>query len=185
MRFFTAEKSHPLARRIAALQGGRARWASIATSIALCGGALPVPPAYAGDAPVIDMPVAVVTTTEQLATARKQIAAKDWGRAQATLLGAVKEEPGNADVQNLLAYTYRKQASPNLAKAFEHYKKALAINPKHLGAHEYVGEAYLMNKQPLEAQKHLAEIEKICGNRSCEQYEDLAKALADYKKSKP
>src|SRR3972149_10628655 len=33
--------------------------------------------------------------------------------------------------------------------AFKYYERALAINPRHRGAHEYVGEAYLsVNTQP-------------------------------------
>jgi hypothetical protein len=47
--------------------------------------------------------------------------------------------------------------------------------------HEYIGEAYLMEKNPAEAEKHLAELEKICGNKTCEEYADLSKAIADYK----
>jgi tetratricopeptide (TPR) repeat protein len=93
----------------------------------------------------------------------------------------VKAEPGNADAHNLLAYSYRKSPSPDLAKAFEHYNIALRLNPRHKGAHEYIGEAYLMDRKPAEAEKHLAELEKICGNRSCEEYADLAKSIADYK----
>jgi tetratricopeptide (TPR) repeat protein len=81
----------------------------------------------------------------------------------------------------MLAYSYRKQAKPDLPKAFEHYKIALQLDPKHLGAHEYIGEAYLMNKQPEEAKKHLLALEKICGNKTCEEYVDLEKALAAYK----
>lgn len=141
--------------------------------------------AFAGDMPMMAAPEPVVSSAEYLTSARTAIAAKDWARAISQLQTALKDDAGNADVHNLLAYSYRKQAKPDLPKAFDHYKKALAINPKHLGAHEYIGEAYLMDKKPLEAQKHLAEIEKICGNRSCEAFEDLAKALATYRKLNP
>jgi tetratricopeptide (TPR) repeat protein len=88
-------------------------------------------------------------------------------------------------VHNLLGYSQRKQATPNLAKAFEHYKTALQIDPRHRGAHEYIGEAYLMAKQPTEAQKHLARLEQLCGNQTCEEYVDLANALAQYRTSNP
>ena len=117
---------------------------------------------------------------ERLATAREAIKAKDWRRSLAELNMAVREEPRNADVHNLLGYSYRKQATPNLAKAIEHYKTALKLDPRHKGAHEYIGEAYLMDKNPVEAQKHLAELEKICGGKACEEYADLAKALTEY-----
>ena len=121
------------------------------------------------------------SANERLEVARKAIDAKDWSRAMFELNQAVREEPRNADVHNLLGYSYRKRAAPDITKAFEHYKTALSLNPKHKGAHEYIGEAYLVDKKPAEAEKHLAALEAICGNKTCEEYADLAKALADYK----
>ena len=125
------------------------------------------------------------TVSERLTAARSAIAAKNWSRALSELDAAAREEPRNAEVHNLLGYSHRKQATPNLPKAFEHYKKALALDPRHKGTHEYIGEAYLMNKQPAEAEKHLATLEQLCGNRTCEEYVDLAKALGDYRAKNP
>ena len=121
------------------------------------------------------------TTSERLANARKAIDVKDWSRAMRELNAAVLEEPKNAEVHNLMGYSYRKRANPDLPKAFEHYNTALKIDPRHKGAHEYIGEAYLMDKKPAEAEKHLAQLETICGNKTCEEYADLAKSIADYK----
>lgn len=135
-------------------------------------------PATAADTPPMDPTPAAVSA--RLTAARGFIQAKNWSQALSTLQAAQREEPANADIQNLLGYSYRKQEKPDLAKAFEHYKKALTLDPKHVGAHEYIGEAYLMNRQPAEAQKHLLEIEKICGNRTCEAYQDLSKSIANY-----
>ena len=131
----------------------------------------------ADTAPAVKLPSA----RERIDVARNAIKAKDWKKALSELNLAAREEPRNADVHNLLGYSYRKQAAPDLTKAFEHYKTALSLNPRHRGAHEYIGEAYLMDKKPQEAEKHLAELEKICGNKTCEEYEDLAKSLAEYK----
>jgi Flp pilus assembly protein TadD len=124
------------------------------------------------------------TVNERLTSAREAIKAKEWRKALAELNIAAKEEPRNADVHNLLGYSYRKQATPNLAKAFEHYNTALKLDPKHKGAHEYIGEAYLMDKKPAEAEKHLVELEKLCGNKTCEEYADLAAAMTKYKAGK-
>lgn len=132
---------------------------------------------HANDTPTVDQPSAA----DRLASARAAIYTGDWKTAQAELKIAVREEPQNADAHNLLAFSYRKQATPDLPKAFEHYGTALRLNPKHRGAHEYIGEAYLMDKRPAEAENHLAELEKICGNKTCVEYTDLAKALAAYK----
>jgi Tfp pilus assembly protein PilF len=147
------------------------------TAIFLTTVVLSMPAAAADTGPAVRQPSA----SERLDLAREAIKKQDWKRSLAELNLAVREEPRNADVHNLLGYTYRKQATPNLPKAFEHYKTALSLNPKHKGAHEYVGEAYLMDKKPQEAEKHLAELEKICGNKTCEEYADLAKAITAYK----
>jgi Tfp pilus assembly protein PilF len=135
-------------------------------------------PAFGADIPGAK---SAPNASERLVAARKAIDAKDWAKAMAELNQAVRDEPRNADVHNLLGYTFRKRATPDLSKAFEHYKTALSLDPKHRGAHEYIGEAYLMDKKPAEAQKHLVQLEAICGNKTCEEYADLAKALADYK----
>jgi Flp pilus assembly protein TadD len=137
--------------------------------------------AYAVDTPGSNPNTPTVSVSQRLATARKAIDAKEWSRAMSELNAAVREEPRNADVHNLLGYSYRKRASPDLPKAFEHYNTALRLDPRHKGAHEYIGEAYLMDRKPAEAEKHLAELEKICGNTTCEEYADLAKAIAEYK----
>jgi tetratricopeptide (TPR) repeat protein len=80
----------------------------------------------------------------------------------------------DADGHNWLAYAYRK--SGKLDEAFKHYKRALAIEPSHLGAHEYLGEAYLMAGKVAEAQEQLKILAGLCAAR-CEQYQDLAKAI--------
>jgi Flp pilus assembly protein TadD len=103
------------------------------------------------------------------------VKAKDWERAVHHLAIAAQAEPANADVQNLLGYAYRNQRKFELA--FTHYANALKLDPNHRGAHEYVGEAYVLTGNRAKAQEHLAALERICG-RGCEEYQDLARALA-------
>lgn len=136
--------------------------------------------AFAADTPSDPEPSAA----QRMGSARSAIQAKDWPSAITELKAAVREEPRNADAHNLLAFSLRKQAEPDLPQAFEHYRIALKLNPDHKGAHEYIGEAYLMDKKPQEAEKHLAELARICGNTSCEEYVDLARAIAQYKQAK-
>ncbi len=129
-----------------------------------------------------DLPgAAAPTIDERLRNARDSIRAKDWTNALAELRDAAREEPRNADVFNLLGYSYRKQAKPDLAKAFAHYQMALRIDPGHRGAHEYIGEAYLLDGKLLQAESHLVALEKLCGNKTCEEYADLERAIADYR----
>lgn len=103
------------------------------------------------------------------------VKAKDWDRAVYHLAIAARAEPANADVQNLLGYTYRNQRKFDLA--FTHYGLALKLDPNHRGAHEYIGEAYVLTGNRAKAQEHLAALERICG-KGCEEYQDLARALA-------
>ena len=116
------------------------------------------------------------------AAARTAIEKKDWAEAVRRLQRTAVREPESADVQNLLGYSYRKQGQ--LEPAFTHYKKALALDPRHRGAHEYIGEAYLMANDPAGAQKHLDALKAIC-LLPCEELTDLEKSIAAYRKEKP
>jgi Flp pilus assembly protein TadD len=133
--------------------------------------------AHAADTPSTAQP----TVNERLQNARDAIKAEKWSNAIAELRIAVRDEPRNADAHNLLGYSYRKQAKPDLPKSFEHYNQALKINPMHKGTHHYIGVAYLMDKKPAKADEHLALLEKACGNKTCPEYLDLAKTITDYK----
>jgi Tfp pilus assembly protein PilF len=146
----------------------------------LCAAAAAAIAAYAADTPGSNPSIKAPTVAERLQSARKALDAKEFSSAMRELNSALREDPRNADIHNLLGYTYRKQPQPNLVKAIDHYQTALKINPNHRGVHEYIGEAYLQDKKLSEAEKHLAELERICG-RNCEEYQDLAKSIADYK----
>jgi tetratricopeptide (TPR) repeat protein len=120
-----------------------------------------------------------------LASAQAAIGRKDWPAAQADLQKALAGSPQNADYHNLYAYSIRKGANPDMALVFKHYGEALRINPKHRGAHEYVGEAYLMVNDLPKAKQHLASLDKLCF-LPCEEHSDLKKAIAAYEaKRKP
>ena len=120
-------------------------------------------------------------TADPLRAARDAIAAQQWPKALELLKAQQPQLNRNADLHNLLGYVHRKQARPDLDKSFEHYRLALEINPSHRGAHEYIGEAYLMRKQPAQAREHLETLKRLCGGVACEEYQDLAKALAAYR----
>jgi tetratricopeptide (TPR) repeat protein len=115
-----------------------------------------------------------------MAVAVKAIDAKEYARAIPMLEEIVARQPTNADAYNWLAYATRKNGDP--AKSIPIYEKALAIDPKHLGAHEYIGEAYLALDDLPHAKEHLARLNKLC-LFSCEQYRDLKKAVEAYEKS--
>ena len=106
------------------------------------------------------------------------VKAKDWDKAVLFLTSVTKVEPTNADAQNLLGYAYRNQKKFDLA--FRHYSEALRLDPKHRGAHEYIGEAYVLVGNKAKAQEHLAALKRICTVR-CDEYQDLARAIAQAK----
>ncbi|HLX81692.1 MAG TPA: tetratricopeptide repeat protein [Burkholderiales bacterium] len=113
----------------------------------------------------------------QMEQARDAIAKQDWVGAQALLRVAVERNPQSADAHNLYAYSMRKGPNPAMDLVFRHYNEALRINPRHLGAHEYIGEAYLMSGNVPKAREHLAQLEKLCG-ADCREYQLLKVAVA-------
>jgi Flp pilus assembly protein TadD len=110
-----------------------------------------------------------------LDAARADIAAKNWTKAIADLTAIVKASPSSADAYNLLGYSYRNAG--NYDRAGQAYAKALKLNPKHTGALEYQGVLFIKLGQKDKAQANLDKIKAICGNTTCEEYADLAKAI--------
>jgi len=115
----------------------------------------------------------------QYTAAVKAIKAKEYAKAIPLLEGVTQREPQNADAYNWLAYATRKNGDP--AASIPIYEKALAIDPKHRGAHEYIGEAYLMLGDIAKAKRHLAALDSLCW-LPCEEYRDLKKAVQGYEK---
>lgn len=116
-----------------------------------------------------------------IAAGKAAIKRKDWKSAIEALNKSVKRAPDNPDTHTYLGYSYRHLG--DLENSFAHYHQALKLDPKHRGAHEYIGQAYLKAGQPDKAAEHLATLEKICG-KGCEEYQDLANAIARYGKAK-
>jgi hypothetical protein len=54
------------------------------------------------------------------------------------------------------------------------------LSPRHRGAHEYVGEAYLMAGNLARAEEHLAKLREICLVPR-EEYDDLRKKVEEYR----
>jgi tetratricopeptide (TPR) repeat protein len=112
------------------------------------------------------------------------IAKTDWPQAQELARSAVAKNPSNPDYHNLYAYSTRMGASPEMELVFRHYNEALRLDPKHLGAHEYLGEAYLQVGNLDKAKEQLRTLDKLCFF-SCKEFSMLKKAVADYEAKKP
>jgi tetratricopeptide (TPR) repeat protein len=108
-----------------------------------------------------------------LEAGRQAVEAQNWKVAIEDFDRAAVRDPKNADAQNLLGYSWRK--SGNL--------DALRIDPGHKGAHEYIGEAYLMVNNLPKAEEHLTRLDKLCF-LPCSEYSELKKAVEKYKSSR-
>lgn len=107
--------------------------------------------------------------------------AKHWDEAINLFMSAMKRDEKNADILNYLGYVERNRG--NMNKAFDYYQRALAINPKHRGAHEYLGEAYLMTGNVAKAEEQLAALDKLCFF-TCKEYRELKEKIAEFKEKK-
>ena len=114
------------------------------------------------------------------AAGKKALVAGNWNTAIISLELAALRDPRNADIQNYIGYAYRRLRE--LGPAMQHYQQALTFNRRHRGAHEHLGELYLVLGDAGKAAEHLAMLEDIC-LIPCEEYGDLQRAIATYRSS--
>ncbi len=113
------------------------------------------------------------------AAGKQALERKDWNDAARRFKQAALRDPDNADLQNYLGYSYRNLGQ--LDAAFAYYRRALELNPRHRGAHEYAGEAYLIVGDLPRAEEHLAALRQIC-LIPWEELGDLEREIAAYRK---
>ena len=129
-----------------------------------------------------DPPAAAESKDPVLEKVSAATSRQDWAGAAGALKSALSADPNNANYHNLYAYSLRKGANPDMNLVFKHYNEALRLDPKLKGAHEYIGEAYLMVGNVAKAKEHLGQLDKLCFF-SCTEYSDLKKAIAEYEKT--
>ena len=145
-------------------------------------GALWLFAAASGAAPSDEGDEQALLADAEYAAGLSALKASDPASALRRFQAALKRFPEAAGLHNELGYTYRKLG--RLDQAFDHYKRALAIDPRHRGAHEYIGEAYLMTGDVASAEKHLAELRAIC-TLPCEEMRDLQAAIDAHRRGTP
>jgi Flp pilus assembly protein TadD len=145
-------------------------------ALAIC--ALGTVPSRAAD--TVETPVQSAANPDY-AAGRAAVDSKNWKVAIESLSKAAARDGANADVQTLLAYSLRHDGQ--FKEAFDHYKEALRLNPRHRGAHEYIGEAYLLTNDLPRAEEHLAALNKLC-MFSCEEYTELKQSIEAYKRKR-
>ena len=95
---------------------------------------------------------------------------------------ALRDDPDNADLLNLMAYSQRKLKHFDIA--MDYYQKALRIDPQHRGANEYLGELYLQLGQSDKAEERLEVLDKECFF-GCDEFDELETVIAEYRKQNP
>lgn len=112
---------------------------------------------------------------------RKAIDAKNWAAAIPLFQKVVAKDAQNADAYNWLGYAWRNQG--NYDESFANYNKALLIDPRHRGAHEYIGEAYLKTGNLAKAEEFLKRLDSLC-TFGCAEYTELKNKIAAHKAGK-
>jgi len=95
----------------------------------------------------------------------------------AEALGALTAVRNQNDSMVLTMIGYAKRKSGSFDEGMAYYQRALAIDPKNVNTREYLGEAYAEKGRMDLAKAELVKVEALCGTE-CEQYQDLAKAIA-------
>ena len=98
---------------------------------------------------------------------KKEKAEKLYSQAFKKLSEALKKDKKNPDILNYLGFTSRKIG--NFSEAEDYYLKGLAIDPKHNGINEYLGELYVQTNRIDKANERL----EVLKNCNCKEYGEL------------
>ena len=98
-------------------------------------------------------------------------AKKQYKKALKFLTKSNEKKPNQPDTLNYLGFALRKIGEFEEAEKF--YLQGLAIDPKHNGINEYLGELYIQTNR-IELAKERLEVLKNC---SCEEYSELKELI--------
>ncbi len=123
------------------------------------------------------------------ADGKEAFEAENWPAVVEALDKVVARRPWHDNAHNMLGFSWRKLG--NYERAFAHYDKALTLNPRHRGALEYLGEAYLELGRIDEANATLLRLAEVCDyvvmafdnqgwKSGCEELRDLKEAFAEH-----
>ena len=103
---------------------------------------------------------------------------KRYEKALKLLVKSNKKKPNNANTLNYLGFTTRKLG--DYEKGEKYYLEGLALEPKHTGINEYLGELYVATNRIDLAKERL----KVLESCNCEEYNELKDIISGVKKSK-
>lgn len=118
------------------------------------------------------------TVNPDYAAGRQLVEDGKYAEAIPLLEKAIAADAKNADALNYLGYSNRQLG--NHDAALSHYQAALAIEPRHRGANEYLGELYLTLGDVAKAEERLEVLDEACFF-GCDEYTELKNAIAAYK----
>ena len=126
-----------------------------------------------------DMAVTHIKAAKNLEEKGKLDKAKQkYEKAQKLLIKSNKKKPDNADTLNYLGFTTRKLG--DFENGEKYYLQGLALDPKHIGINEYLGELYVATNRHNLAVERL----EVLSGCNCKEYEDLKAIIAGEKISK-
>ena len=103
---------------------------------------------------------------------------KRYKKALTLLIKSNEKEPNKADTLNYLGFTTRKLGDHEGGEKY--YLLGLAIEPKHNGINEYLGELYVVTNR-IDLAKERLDVLKSC---NCKEYDELKEIIEGKKKSK-
>ena len=103
---------------------------------------------------------------------------KQYEKARRLLIKSNNKIPNKPDTLNYLGFTTRKLG--DFEGGEKYYLEGLAIDPKHIGINEYLGELYVVTKRHNLAVERL-QVLKGC---NCKEYKQLEKIIAGKEVSK-
>ena len=103
---------------------------------------------------------------------------KRYEKALKILLKENKKKPNQPNTLNYLGFTTRKLGDFENGEKF--YLEGLAIDPKHIGINEYLGELYVATNRMDLARERL----EVLMGCNCEEYNELKEIIDGTKKSK-
>lgn len=109
------------------------------------------------------------------------VSRKDWQEVVARMGAYTQRRPDDADGWNELGHAYRQTG--RMEPALDAYDKALKINPKHRGAREYLGEAFLQMNDLTRAEQELKQLDRLC-LFGCREYTVLKQSIEQYKRGR-
>jgi Tfp pilus assembly protein PilF len=134
------------------------------------------PPVQAGMAVKSDIPYRQDTG---LSKAEYLISRGKHAAAIHELDNVIKRHPKSADAWSYKAFSTLQLGDKK--KAMSYFKRALQIDPTHLGANKYLASLYLDAGQLSFAMEQMQVIRMICGAMQCDELDDLEREVDAYK----